>query len=133
MDKTVAFILSTNYSGSHYASLMIGSHSKAAHVGEVCHLRKEKVTKPICARCGTAGECELFRGIGPGTIDQAFELLFARIPEEKSLIVDNSKKTFWAERFLAHPGFRKKILHLIRDPRALVRRWDLMYTTPAQV
>jgi hypothetical protein len=133
MDRHLVFILSTNYSGSHYASLMIGSHSLATHVGEVCHLRKQKVTKPICARCGDAESCELFRGIGPETIDRAFEILFSKLPPEKSLIVDNSKKVDWAARFLDRPGWRIKVVHLIRDPRALVRRWDVMYKTPRQV
>jgi hypothetical protein len=125
MERTVAFILSTNYAGSHYASLMIGSHSKAAHVGEVCHLRRTKTAKAICARCGSLQACPLFKDVRPETIDDAYDVLFAALPPEKSLIVDNSKKPAWAARFLDRPGFQKRVIHLIRDPRALVRRWDM--------
>lgn len=132
MERTVAFILSTNYAGSHFASLMIGSHSKAAHVGEVCHLRKARTGKAICSRCGSVDKCALFRDIRPDTVARAYDILFGALPATTTLIADNSKKPDWAERFLDHPGFRKKFIHLIRDPRALVRRWDTAYT-PAQL
>jgi hypothetical protein len=133
MDRTVVFILSTNYAGSHFASLMLGSHSGAMHVGEVCHLRKETVHKPMCIRCGSFDRCPLFKDIRPEVIDQTYDLIFSAMPAGKDVIVDNSKKAFWAEQFLGRPGYRKKILHLIRDPRALVRRWDMYYQKPPQV
>jgi Sulfotransferase family len=132
LDRTVAFILSTNYAGSHYASLMLGSHSKAAHVGELHHLRKVNNVRAICARCGSYSACPLFKDIRPEAIDEAFDVLFRALPDTP-LIVDNSKKCEWAGRFLERPGYRKKVIHLIRDPRALVRRWDLAYRTPSQV
>jgi hypothetical protein len=132
MDRTVAFILSSNFSGSHFASLMLGSHSKSAHVGEVCHLRKKQNhEKPTCFRCGP--DCALFKGINPATADRAFDMLFDAVAAGTSLIVDNSKKLQWAERFLDTPGFHKRFVHLVRDPRALVRRWDLTITDPREV
>ena len=79
MRRQIAFILSTNYAGSHFASLMIGSHTAAVHAGEVCRLRKESLNKVICARCGSAAACPLFREIHPETIDRAFDLLFAAV------------------------------------------------------
>jgi hypothetical protein len=133
MDRSVAFILSSNFAGSHFASLMLGSHSKAAHVGEVCHLRKHQVReRPICFRCGSQ-PCPLFKEINPATADRAFDILFDAVPPGTSLLVDNSKKLQWAGRFLDNPGFRKRFVHLIRDPRALVRRWDLDITDPREV
>jgi hypothetical protein len=44
--------------------------------------------------------------------------------------VDNSKKTEWAQHFLETEKFVKRFVHLVRDPRALVRRWDLNYDLP---
>jgi hypothetical protein len=133
VERTVAFILSTNYAGSHFASLMLGSHSRAAHVGELRHFLHEDSRKATCYRCGSRQACSLFKDLGPRNIDRAYDILFDALPPGRSLIVDNSKEPWWAARFLERPGFRKKIIHLIRDPRALVRRWDLAYTTPREV
>jgi hypothetical protein len=66
-------------------------------------------------------------------VDGIFEHLFSALPPEKRVIVDTSKKPDWAERFLDRPGFRAKVVHLIRDPRALVRRWETYYVTPEQL
>ena len=133
MDRTVAFILSSNFSGSHYASLMLGAHSKAAHVGEVCHFRKRQLRdKPACFRCGPR-ICPLFKDLTPATADRAFEILFDAVGPGTSLLVDTSKKLQWARRFLDHPGFGKRFVHLIRDPRALIRRWELTITDPREV
>ena len=75
----------------------------------------------------------MFKGINPATADRAFEMLFDAVAPGTSLLVDNSKKLQWAERFLDHPGFNKRFVHLVRDPRALVRRWDLTITDPREV
>jgi hypothetical protein len=46
------------------------------------------------------------------------------------VLVDTSKKVRWAKQFLGQPEYDVKFLHLIRDPRALVRKWGLHYQTP---
>jgi hypothetical protein len=46
-----------------------------------------------------------------------------------STLIDNSKRTRWAERFVQHTEFVSHYVHLLRDPRALVRRWLTTYTT----
>jgi hypothetical protein len=45
-------------------------------------------------------------------------------------VIDNSKKTAWAKRFLNIGDYELKFIHLIRDPRALVRRWLMNNDTP---
>ena len=127
MKKTVATILSTNFAGSHFLSLMLGSHSRAQHVGEARRLRKLPRTKQPCFLCEGSGECELFRGIDPDGLEDLWPTLFSRVGEEILVLVDNSKKPSWAARFLADDRYEKKYIHLIRDPRALIRRWATDY------
>jgi hypothetical protein len=47
-------------------------------------------------------------------------------------IIDNSKKPRWARRFINMQGVKQNYIHLIRDPRALIRRWILLYQTIQQ-
>jgi hypothetical protein len=124
--KTVVTILSTNFSGSHFLSLMLGSHSRATHVGEVKRLRKRRRSKEPCSACN-AGECELFRGIEPRDLDELWPTLFSRVPDSVEVLVDNSKQPRWSQRYLGEDRYRMKYVHLIRDPRALMRRWATDY------
>jgi hypothetical protein len=48
-------------------------------------------------------------------------------------LVDNSKRVEWCKRLLRNPTLNVKPVHLIRDPRALVRYWLHTYTTQRQV
>ena len=124
---TILYILSTNYAGSHFLSLLLGSHSKAAHVGELNHLRKDR-DRGTCHACGGLEQCPILGGIDPDRIDRLYDILYSRLPDTLVLI-DNSKRIPWAERFVPENRFRRKYVHLIRDPRALARRWTLYYTS----
>jgi hypothetical protein len=132
MNKTVLYILSTNYAGSHYLSLLLGSNSQAIHLGEVKRLRfaDEARRKRACYVCREKPECSLFAGIHPGNLDDIYATVFSRTPA--AVLIDNSKNTFWARCYLDDGRYAKKYIHLIRDPRALVRRWMLTFTTPKQ-
>ena len=101
---------------------MLGSHSSAGYVGEV----KRLVRKPekACYICQDQPSCELLGGIGIANLPDLYRILYARMEGTKTLLVDNSKKTSWAARYLALASeFDLRFVHLIRDPRALVRRW----------
>lgn len=127
--KKVAFVLSTNYAGSHFLSLLMGSHSRATHVGELHSFRRDRLHGRVCGVCAENAECPLFRGIVPGQYEHIFEQLFGNVKPEVELLVDASKKCNWAERFIAQDTFDWRFVHLIRDPRALVRRWEMGYDT----
>lgn len=129
MDRTVAYILSTNYAGSHFCSLLVGSHSQALHIGEVKRLRKDVQKKHICTLCGDE-PCPVFRGIDAKNVDGLYERIAANTEDRHSLYVDASKKLEWAKRFLHRTDLRRIYIHLIRDPRSLVRRWELGCNTP---
>lgn len=143
MKKTVLFILSTNFSGSHFLSLLLGSHSKAAHVGEVKNLAKEKNNNILsastsestrqCYLCEEEARCLLLGDMHLLDKEEIYPTLFRRLTSDKSLIVDASKKTEWASHFLNNNEFDTKFIHLIRDPRALVKKWKQHYKTPREV
>lgn len=121
MRNTVLFILSTPYAGSHYLSLMLGSNSGAMHLGEM---------KRVCLPRGESRECtfkhgDILDGIGPQDTERVYNLLFSRVDPRIRLLVDNSKRVRWAERFLKLDGYDRRFVHLIRDPRAIIRRYRL--------
>jgi hypothetical protein len=129
MKKTVVLILSTNYAGSHYLSLMLGSHSRAMHIGEIHRVRegREVSLERVCWMCREKGFCPIFSDIPPAEARRTYDIIFSRIDPKVEVLVDNSKNARgWAELFFGHDTFRRKYIHLIRDPRALVRRWLLV-------
>ncbi|OAI41511.1 hypothetical protein AYO40_00315 [Planctomycetaceae bacterium SCGC AG-212-D15] len=124
--RTVVHILSTNYAGSHFLSLMLGSHSRSRHLGEVHRLRNAHSVplERLCYACRERGSCPVFSGIAPDQVDRVYQLLFKRMDPNVTALIDASKTAHgWLERFLGDDSYDHKYIHLIRDPRALVRRW----------
>ncbi len=134
MNRTVVYILSTNYAGSHYLSLLMGSHSRALHLGEVKQLRADSAPRRRgeCFICRGKPECAIFHGIDPQNLPDIYSIVFSRIDPKIEVLIDISKNTTWAERYLADDRYAKKYIHLLRDPRALVRRWALTFTSRKQ-
>ncbi|MGR9072913.1 MAG: hypothetical protein ACU833_07620 [Gammaproteobacteria bacterium] len=123
MKKKIVFIMSSNYSGSHYLSQLLGSHSKAMHVGEVKNVIRE--TKE-CHLCGDTDVCKIFGGLGKLPKEKIYPTLFERAPEGVEVLIDNSKKIGWVKQFLFHrKEYDIKIIFLLRDPKALARRWSI--------
>jgi hypothetical protein len=122
MKKKLVFLLSSNYSGSHFCSLLIGSHSKGVHLGELKNIHK-KSTARSCYICGDYGECCLFRDIDVGPLENVYEELFSRVDPATEFLIDASKKPKWFKHFINDDRYEIKLLYLIRDPRALARRW----------
>ena len=130
MKRTIVTILSTNFAGSHYLSLILGSHSHAMHIGEIHHLRRAHKREYSCSVCADPKQCPLARRVTPETIDRVYDIIFENVSNPAiTTLVDTSKKVAWASRFVGQPGYRMKYIHLIRDPRALVRRWMVTYET----
>jgi len=127
MKKTIVYILATDFAGSHYLSLMLGSHSQVMHLGEVKRLRTRKGSghiKWVCSACQGKGQCPILSGIGPHNIANLYDIVCSRVDPKIDVLVDNSKLiNGWVTRFLGDDRYHKKFIHLIRDPRALVRRW----------
>ena len=68
----------------------------------------------------------VFDGIDASNIDLVFSTLFERLEPDVEVLVDASKKVDgWADRFLDDNEFDRRYIHLVRDPRALFRRWKM--------
>ena len=128
MKRQIVFILSTNYAGSHFLALQLGSHSRCLSLGEFHRYRRSpgKMGRSACHICESDDVCPVFKGVYGAPPHELFGRVFgnlAGIDPQLSTVVDNSKKWDWAERFLGLDDCDLRFLHLIRDPRALVRRW----------
>jgi len=100
------------------------------HIGEAKRLRKGPLngTRNICLSCKEEKkDCPLTLGIDDKNIDQIYDIIFSRIDQQITTLIDTSKKPFWAKRFLGNPNYELKFIHLIRDPRAYVRRLRLRH------
>ncbi|MHC4150806.1 MAG: hypothetical protein ACYSSP_01735 [Planctomycetota bacterium] len=135
-EKQIVHVFSTNYAGSHFLALQLASHSKCASVGEF-KMFKEGVNKKVksCNICESDEECPLFKGLTKHPVKELYKHVFINLEAlepDVHTIVDNSKKPRWARRFINMQGVKQKYIHLIRDPRALIRRWMLLYQTIEQ-
>ncbi len=114
---TVVFILSADRSGSTWLAYVLGSTPDAAFLGEFRRAWNEELRRK-CAWCSANGRqaCEVLAGIEQYPADRAYELAFTRT--RKRFLIDSSKRTTWAEQFLAPDShFKVQLIHLIRDPR----------------
>jgi len=132
-DLTVAHILSTNYAGPHFLTLQLGAHSRCASIGEFYRFKDYGPKHKLCClRCKDDDACPFFQGLSQQPIDNLYPTLFDNVrahrPETNTLI-DNSKKVRWIKQFVDRDDIPQKYIHLIRDPRALMRRWMMRYTT----
>lgn len=130
MKKQIVFILSTNYAGSHLLALQLGSHSDCTSIGELHHLRKGGFKNNLCYHCGSDDICPVLSGVKNLNVEDFHSRVFqnlARHNPNVRTIIENSKKTRWAKHFLQDSEYSVKFIHLIRDPRALVRRWIISY------
>lgn len=127
LKKKLIFILSSNYSGSHFLSQMLGSHSQGVHLGELKNVYK-KGGFDKCYVCQGGDECELFRGIHEQKKSDLYDFLFSRVDENVTFLVDASKKPKWFKDFVNIENYDVYLIHLVRDPRALARRWLMRFS-----
>jgi hypothetical protein len=136
MKKQLVFVLSTNYAGSHFLALQLAAHSRCISLGEFHRFkRRGDRRRQACSICENDEQCPVFHGLADTPIPELYDRVFANIAALDPAIVtgiDNSKKTDWAEQFLKLDGYDLRFIHLIRDPRALVRRWMLGYESIAE-
>jgi hypothetical protein len=135
-EKQIVHVFSTNYAGSHFLARQLASHSKCALVGEF-KMFKEGINKKVnlCNICESDEECPLFKGLTKRPVKELYKHVFINLEAlepDVHTIIDTSKKSRWARRFINMPGVKQKYIHLIRDPRALTRRWMLLYQTSKQ-
>jgi len=102
--------------------MMLGSHPSTVYLGETRRLRKG--VEKACYICRDKPHCDLFGDIGADRLESLYEHVYEQLAAGKLALVDNSKKIAWAGQYLHKADrFDLRFVHLLRDPRALVRRW----------
>jgi len=124
--KKLIFILSSNYSGSHFLSLLLGSNIKAEHLGELKNLVKRQGGSH-CSLCDGVDSCSLFHGVDELPKSCLYGTLFSRVDDKVEILVDASKKPKWFKNFVDDERYDIRLIHLVRDPRALARRWLMRF------
>jgi hypothetical protein len=108
----------------------LGAHSQCASVGELVNLRKFSNPSHRLSATSDFVLNPMFAELQALTEEVWYATLIDRITAEHpgvTLLIDNSKKVDWARRFAMTPGVESRYVHLIRDPRALLRRWTRLY------
>ena len=126
MKKKLIFILSSNYSGSHFFSLLLGSHSGGEHLGELKNIYKS-FDAVSCYVCDELDDCRLYHDIKECPKPDLYKELFSRVDDKVEFLVDISKKSEWFENFIPSSEYDIRLIHLVRDPRALARRWLMRF------
>ncbi len=117
LKRTVVFVLSSDHSGSTWAGYVLGSHSRAAFLGEYQRAWRPEA-RVACTLCAAKGlpDCEVLHGAEQVAVADAFAWAAGRTG--RPVLVDNSKSVAWAERFLGGPyGHAIKLIHVVKDPR----------------
>lgn len=132
----VVILLGTNYSGSHLLSHLLSSHSACVGVGELhryTQLVAGDTSAPVVSQYTTS---PLFADLEGLPISRWHEVIEQRIRDQLAIpapvIIDNSKKIRWVEQVAQGSRLDLRIVHLLRDPRALVLRWLNTYGAAKQ-
>jgi hypothetical protein len=134
----VIVIVALPHSGSHLLSQLLGAHQRCLSIGEL-HNYDKLTNRPS-------------RGNGNVISSYADDAIFAqldRLPVERwhstilkrakelypavTTLVDNSKRVTWCRALMKNSELDVQPVHLIRDPRALLRYWMLSYDSPKKI
>lgn len=121
----VVYIVSSEWSGSTWLSFVLGTHQRAATLGE--HWRRFKGDRRSeCRTCQHKGlpHCDVLHGITTAPLPEAYSLPRTRFaPQGVDTLVDNSKFLDWLEELLAAGACKPtsvRVIHLVRDPRGWI-------------
>ncbi len=138
-EKTrVVVILALPHSGSHLLSQLLGAHSCCASIGELHNY--DKLTKR--SREGERNvshnyaDDEIFSGLASTPVTEWHAKIISRVRKlrpDVTTLIDNSKRAGWAKQHMKNPDLEIIPVHLIRDPRALIRYWMLSYQTDKEL
>jgi hypothetical protein len=133
---TVVFVLSTNYAGSHLLAQLIGAHSRCLSIGELRNFEKlrqrARTDRNVVSDYASN---PLFAGLDACPPEAWHRRIFENAQAHRpgvTTLVDNSKRIEWAARCAKSADVRAVYVHLLRDPRALVRRWRATYGTRSE-
>ena len=124
--QRIVLVMSTNYAGSHLLSHLLSAHPLCIGVGEIhrySQLLNELPDAPVIAEYANN---PIYIGLDRIPTTHWHEEIGRRSGAQ--VIVDNSKKVKWLNQIKQNPNYDIKLVHLVRDPRALVSRWLNTYT-----
>jgi hypothetical protein len=128
--QRIVVLMSTNYAGSHLLSHLLGAHPQCLGVGEI-HRYAQLLNDHADASVITEyANNPVYVGLDRLPESQWHEEIGRRANVD--VIVDNSKKVKWLDQIRKNPNYDIKLVHLVRDPRALVARWLNTYTEARQ-
>jgi hypothetical protein len=132
----VILILSTPHAGSHLLSQLLGAHSLCISTGELHNYKKFSDRPKERNVIDNYSKDPIFADLDQLPISSwhASILKHARQGNpELTTLVDNSKRVEWCARLRQITDVDVRPIHLIRDPRALVRYWFRTYTDSRRV
>ena len=123
-------VLSTNFAGSHLLSHLVSAHPACLGVGELhrySQLLDGDEKAPVVAEYAAN---PLYAGLDELPVAHWHAQIGRRVGGNLPVvIVDNSKKVKWFNLIRKNPDYEIVLVHLLRDPRALVMRWLNTYTS----
>lgn len=136
MTTRVIAIVALDHSGSHLLSQLLGAHSHCVSIGELHNY--DKFTNRSSGGNVTSNydEDELFRGLDRTPMEGWHQLIRANAEQKNAgitTLVDNSKRVSWCQALMKNPDLEVHPVHLIRDPRALLRYWLISYDNPKKI
>ena len=134
----VIVIVALPHSGSHLLSQLLGAHDLCLSIGELHNYNKHTDANRTTSGNVVSGyrEDALFRDLDRLPTSRWHTEILHRAGAEYpgvTTLVDNSKRVGWCESLMKNPELDVHPVHLIRDPRALLRYWMLSYDSPKKV
>jgi hypothetical protein len=105
---------------------MLGSNGNAEHLGELKNLYKGQ-GEARCYVCDGLDCCSLFHGVDKLPKHNLYDEIFSRLDSDIEVLIDASKKEKWFKDFVDDKRYDIRLIHLVRDPRALARRWLMRF------
>jgi hypothetical protein len=126
------------HSGSHLLSQLLGAHSSCLAIGELHNY--DKLTTRDREGGGnvisTYADDALFRNLHDLPVNEWHQTIMSRARSDVpglSTLVDNSKRVSWCASLLENDALEVQPVLLLRDPRALMRFWQLRYNSAKKV
>lgn len=134
----VVVILALPHSGSHLLSQLLGAHSRCASIGELHNYDKltNRAREGVRNVTHNYADDEIFSGLANTPVPEWHEKIMSGVRKLRpgvTTLIDNSKRTGWAKQHMKNPELEVIPVHLIRDPRALIRYWMLNYQTDKEL
>jgi len=134
----VIVIIALPHSGSHLLSQLLGAHDHCLSIGELHNYDKftDRARKSSSNVISSFAEDALFQDLDRLPVTDWHAEILSRAGSDTpgiTTLVDNSKRVEWCASLLHNPALDVHPVHLIRDPRASLRYWQLAYDNKKKV